>query len=95
MGQVSTMADALDLGTLRLPSALAPEFPMDLDLIVPDWLPEVPKQQQARHRSTSPLVGASTSARLQRHPLICGQCGTEAPARAGAGGAGRRGGHAR
>lgn len=62
MGQVSTMADALDLGMLRLPSALAPEFPMDLDLIVPDWLPEVPKQQQARHRSASPLVGASTTA---------------------------------
>ncbi|KAK9826511.1 hypothetical protein WJX81_008584 [Elliptochloris bilobata] len=56
---VSSMAQTVDLGMLRLPSTglpLAGEFSMDLDLIVPDWLPELPKETKEKRKVGRPIA---------------------------------------
>ena len=55
-GQVSSM----ELGLLRLPSTglpLGADFSMDLDLIVPDWLLELPKELASMGAPAAPAPG--------------------------------------
>ena len=52
----------MELGLLRLPSAGLPlggDFSMDLDLIVPDWLPELPKELPSLGAPAAPTPGKS------------------------------------
>ena len=50
----------MELGLLRLPSAglpLGADFSMDLDLIVPEWLPELPKELASLGAPAAPAPG--------------------------------------